>query len=338
MDTKTQSVEPKLPPESDPNVQLVYEVLCNLPRAPLGQNWEIWSARHTVGALKLEAGKHEPFRVGNTYQTQDGDLVTLKGYGASEFIGTTYETMYDQYGHHRYTNRPGYESGRLTGTNSEFTEGGNIQPLYPRPPSYAVPALTVMVPEGWRLVKKTSFIDRVWPVGTRGYGNYHNDCMECGCQFQGDKRQRICYSCDQNQVPPLLPTAIRKTKGPELKIQHFNIITDAKDDNDKPCYSVGYGERLVYVKPKEYEEMSDKELKLQLSVIQTLLSQRAPDPWKGMVATFTSDHGATHSSLASENVTTEHGRKIIEQVQSNLENLERGLNYDPLSSEDGMPT
>ena len=144
----------KLPPESDPNVILVTSTLTKCGATLDRAISEV--ARHIVADLKIEAGIHEPFRVGNTYETQGGDLVTLQGYGSEQFIGTTYETMYDQHGHHRYTNRPGAESGRCTGTNSEWTDPKNIEPLYRRPPSYAVPPLTVMVPEGCSTIRWTA--------------------------------------------------------------------------------------------------------------------------------------------------------------------------------------
>lgn len=65
-----------------------------------------------------------PFRVGNYYQTLNGDWVLFcKIYAA----GTEYETMEDQFGVHRYTSR---DFGRVTGTDWENPDPRNTPPLW----------------------------------------------------------------------------------------------------------------------------------------------------------------------------------------------------------------
>ncbi len=64
------------------------------------------------------------FRVGNTYQTREGKLVTFMGVKQE---GTSYETMYDQDNIHRYTSR---DFGRVTGTDHNAPDPRNVLPLY----------------------------------------------------------------------------------------------------------------------------------------------------------------------------------------------------------------
>jgi hypothetical protein len=60
-----------------------------------------------------------PFRVGGQYKTQSGDVVTFVGV-ANE--GTSYETMFDQHGVHRYTAR---DFGRVTGSPHDYSDPRN---------------------------------------------------------------------------------------------------------------------------------------------------------------------------------------------------------------------
>lgn len=68
----------------------------------------------------------EPFILGNQYRTQGGRMVRFVGI-ANE--GNSYETMFDQHGHHRYTRR---DFGRGTGAS---WDDDCVPPLYasPRP-------------------------------------------------------------------------------------------------------------------------------------------------------------------------------------------------------------
>ena len=81
--------------------------------------------RAQLGAY-LRALTPEPYRLGNTYQTQSGELVTLVEV-ANE--GTHYETMACAQGIHRYTRR---DFGRVTGSPFDYSDPRNIPPLYPR--------------------------------------------------------------------------------------------------------------------------------------------------------------------------------------------------------------
>lgn len=56
------------------------------------------------------------FKVGETYETYGGDKVKFVGV-SEENEGTTYETMFDEKGVHRYTIR---DFGRITGTHNDL--------------------------------------------------------------------------------------------------------------------------------------------------------------------------------------------------------------------------
>jgi hypothetical protein len=317
------SNEVKSAPAHDPNVRMVADIMAKtmvfktLPAVTLTE-----IAQLIIGAMEMEAGKHEPFRIGNTYQTQDGRLVTMMGYGTEEHIGTTYETMYDQHGHHRYTNRPGYESGRLTGTNTEFNEGGNIQPLYPRPPKYAVPAMTLMVPEGYQILKMTTHEQRSYP---NGHNQYHNTCIDCGRDYLGPKMSRVCNVCVNEVEAPLIPTAVwPEQDGLAFKVGHFNIFTDVKNDPEhKGRASVGYGSRLVYKEPKRPEKMTNYELNVEIARLQKILGDRL------------------EKADVKHTVVTEAGEKLMREAETRFYDPKRFYEEPssaPLDGSHGMPT
>lgn len=60
--------------------------------------------------------------LGRTYKTKGGDEVTMM---VIHRQGSSYETMSDQHGHHRYSSRKG-DIGRVTGTAHDFSYHGNI--------------------------------------------------------------------------------------------------------------------------------------------------------------------------------------------------------------------
>ena len=52
------------------------------------------------------------------------------------------------------------------------------------------------VPEGYKLLKDTTFEDRSWPDDFIGEnGSYYNGCHRCLRQFLGHKRRVTCRSC-----------------------------------------------------------------------------------------------------------------------------------------------
>ena len=52
------------------------------------------------------------------------------------------------------------------------------------------------VPEGYKLLKDTTFEDRSWPDDFMGEnGSYYNGCHNCLRQFLGHKRRVTCRSC-----------------------------------------------------------------------------------------------------------------------------------------------
>jgi hypothetical protein len=71
-----------------------------------------------------EVALPEPYRVGNEYRTQEGKWVRFVGV-ANE--GTSYESMFDEDGVHRYTRR---DFGRVTGTAHDYSDPRNTPPLY----------------------------------------------------------------------------------------------------------------------------------------------------------------------------------------------------------------
>jgi len=222
--------------------------------------------------LKIEERSMEPFRPGNTYQTQSGELVTFSRRQDEKFKGTTYETMVDEYGHYRYTNR-GFDSGRLTGTNHEFTEPGNILPLYRRPKPYAVPPLTMMLPEGWKLLANTTAEQRAWPEGGPNFGHYINECYSCLRPFKGHKMMRQCAHCATVKPPQVVPTAVVANRhpdpirrGPSFVIGHMSFNEDGR-----PC---GFGSRLVYQAPKAPEVMTYPEIKAAIEELESELASR----------------------------------------------------------------
>lgn len=66
-----------------------------------------------------------PFVVGGYYQQLDGKWVKFVGVGGMP--GTSYETMYDENGIHRYTRR---DYGRVTGTSHDYPDLRNTPPVY----------------------------------------------------------------------------------------------------------------------------------------------------------------------------------------------------------------
>lgn len=65
-----------------------------------------------------------PFRVGNYYQTLAGEWVL---FCQVHNKGSGYETMSDQFGVHRYTDR---DFGRVTGTAHDYSCQLNTPPLW----------------------------------------------------------------------------------------------------------------------------------------------------------------------------------------------------------------
>lgn len=57
---------------------------------------------------------HCCLQLGETYQTNENEYVTMKGISNS---GKEYETMYDQHGVHRYSRSPSRIIGRCTGSS-----------------------------------------------------------------------------------------------------------------------------------------------------------------------------------------------------------------------------
>lgn len=225
--------------------------------------------------LKVEERSMEPFRDRNTYQTQSGELVELRKTNNDKLNGTTYETMGDQHGHYRYTNR-GFDSGRLTGTNGEFTDPGNILPLFRRPPVYAVPPLTVVMPTGWKLLADTTHEQRAWPQGSPNAGHYINDCVQCQRTFKGHKMMRQCAHCATVKPPLVVPTAVMANRhpdpirtGPSFAIGHVSY-----DEDGRSC---GYTTRLMYSAPKAKELMTYTELMAALEELQSELASRDAD-------------------------------------------------------------
>jgi len=304
------SNEIKYAPADDPNVQLIADTLVDalglkvLPHVAL-----VEIAQRVVAKMKIEAGEPEPFFVGNTYRTQDGQLVKFVGV-ANE--GNSYETMVDENGHHRYTRR-GADSGRLTGTNGEFGEGGNVRPLYARPPAYAIPPMTLMVPEGYKILKTTTFEERKWPGG-----DYYGKCCDCGREFMGPKRQHICNVCVNEVEAPLIPTAIHGLGNGAFKIGHFNVFTDVKNDPEyKGEAVVSYGERLVYKEPKAPEAMTNMELSGAIIKMQRLLEHRL----------------AVINGEEKPDAAQDVGLKMWKAAGGHTD-----LSSAPLSESDGMPT
>ena len=72
--------------------------------------------------------------------------------------------------------------------NDSYKEEGVISPLFLHPQ----PA----VPEGYKLLKNSTFNDRSW-IGDRGHENgcYINECADCGRTFLGHKRRVVCKVC-----------------------------------------------------------------------------------------------------------------------------------------------
>lgn len=68
--------------------------------------------------------KPVPFVLGNFYRTQGGQLIRFVEVHNE---GTSHETMTDESGVHRYTQR---DFGRVTGTCHEYSEPRNVLPTY----------------------------------------------------------------------------------------------------------------------------------------------------------------------------------------------------------------
>jgi hypothetical protein len=80
--------------------------------------------RHMLNAALGAWVVREPYRVGNRYMTQGGEEVTLNQVAN---YGTSYESMCDDAGVHRYTRR---DFGRVTGSAHDYSDQRNIPPLY----------------------------------------------------------------------------------------------------------------------------------------------------------------------------------------------------------------
>jgi Domain of unknown function (DUF3850) len=97
-------------------------------RGPIYGLAEGWCVMSIEDAAPASVGQEpEPYRVGNIYRTQGGELV--KFVGASN-VGTSYETMFDEDGVHRYTRR---DFGRVTGSPHDYSDPRNTPPLYTHP-------------------------------------------------------------------------------------------------------------------------------------------------------------------------------------------------------------
>lgn len=68
-----------------------------------------------------------PYVVGNHYRTTAGDMVRFVTVSSE---GTSYETMADESGIHRYTRR---DFGRVTGSPHDYSDPRNVPPLFAAP-------------------------------------------------------------------------------------------------------------------------------------------------------------------------------------------------------------
>jgi hypothetical protein len=59
-----------LPPWEDPDVQIVYETLCETGKPPGDDHWEGWVARHIVYALRRRAEIDAPVTQQSDYEAQ----------------------------------------------------------------------------------------------------------------------------------------------------------------------------------------------------------------------------------------------------------------------------
>lgn len=76
--------------------------------------------------MKAPMGAPAPFEVGGYYKTQGGQWVKFVGVHNE---GTEYETMFDEDGVNRYTNRPA-SLGRVTASAHDYSDPRNTPPLY----------------------------------------------------------------------------------------------------------------------------------------------------------------------------------------------------------------
>jgi hypothetical protein len=79
--------------------------------------------------VRAAVDEPEPFIVGNQYRTQNGDLVRFV---EIHNAGKSHETIRDEFGHHRYTQKS-HLIGRVTGSAHDFSHPGNVPPLYRHP-------------------------------------------------------------------------------------------------------------------------------------------------------------------------------------------------------------
>ncbi len=69
--------------------------------------------------------------------------------------------------------------------------------------AYRASAGQAAVPEGWRLLKDSTFDERSWPEDTGDEnGGYMNGCHVCGRTFLGHKRRVTCKVCASSPQPP----------------------------------------------------------------------------------------------------------------------------------------
>lgn len=102
-------------------------------------------------------GSAIPFVLGNAYQTVSGEWVRFVRVHNE---GTSYETMEDESGVNRYTNRAG-DMGRVTARPVDYP--GNVPPMYTHPPK------AQGVPEGWRSqIERALNLAKVFDDGSDG--------------------------------------------------------------------------------------------------------------------------------------------------------------------------
>ena len=63
-------------------------------------------------------------------------------------------------------------------------------------------AQAAAVPEGWKLLKDSTYEERCWKEDiSHENGNYHCVCTNFGRQFVGHKRRVICKACAAEPKP-----------------------------------------------------------------------------------------------------------------------------------------
>src|SRR5690606_39650276 len=113
--------------------------------------WQAWQAARAQSGQSVEPVA--PFVLGNNYRTLSGERVRFVKVHNE---GSSYETMEDESGVNRYTNRLG-DMGRVTARPVDYP--GNVAPLYTHPQ----PAQQGSVPEGWSYVVEV-FLENVEEV------------------------------------------------------------------------------------------------------------------------------------------------------------------------------